>query len=104
MTMRYLGVMRGAGMLTDTEGQSYGRAEYDIDGFLTPAGEVVASGELRMTAEALSLAFGRTGLSLLTENGNRLSLRFSGKRPSVAADAAHVDVTEGLPPAKKWRH
>jgi hypothetical protein len=104
MTIRYLGVMRGVGTLTGGEGEDLGRAEYDIDGFLTRTGEIVASGELRMDAEALTLVFGRVGLRLLTEDGQRLSVRFSGKRPGEAGNAAHVDVTEGLPSAKKWRH
>ena len=104
MTMRYLGVMRGVGIVTGGDGQDYCRAEYDIDGFLTHTGEIVASGELRMAAEALGLAFGRTGLHLLTEDGRRLGLRFSDKRPDATGEAAHVDVTEGLPPVNKWRH
>ena len=59
--MQYLGVMRGSGVLACGEEQM-GRADYDIDGFLTRPGEVVGSGEIRMSPEALNNAFGRQGL------------------------------------------
>ena len=39
---RYLGVMRGGGSLA-CDGQSLGRVEYEIEGFLKGPGEVVGS-------------------------------------------------------------
>jgi len=104
MAMHFLGAMRGAGTLSSADGQSFGPAEYDIDGFLQPAGDVVASGELRMEAEALSLAFGRNDLRLSIEGGRVLSVRFSTRRSDAVSGAAHVDITEGLPPAEEWPH
>jgi hypothetical protein len=102
--MQYLGVMRGAGVLAGSnDGQDFGAAEYDIDGFRTQTGEVVASGELRLPSDMLSLAFGRNDLRLQTEDGLLLTVRFSGKQYRVGSSAAHVDVTNGLPPAREWR-
>ena len=42
-SMRYLGVMRGSGSLACL-GQPRGRADYEIDGFQTPPGEIVRLG------------------------------------------------------------
>jgi hypothetical protein len=100
--MRYLGVMRGAGTLSCGE-EPMGRADFDLDGFLTRPGEVVASGELRMPAESLNNAFGRSDLHLVTDDGRVLNVRFSGKRMNAASDAAHVDVTGALPAPEQWR-
>ena len=102
--MQFLGAMRGHGTLTSsTDGQDFGSAEYDIDGFRTQNGELMASGELRLSSERLAQAFGRNDLRLLTEGGAQLSLRFSAKQVRVGADAAHVDITGGLPPPNEWR-
>jgi hypothetical protein len=104
MSMQYLGAMRGTGRLAGSDGQAFGPVDYDVDGYLMNTGKVVASGELRMPAEALTLAFGRNDLRLFTEDLGELTVRFSGKRQNLNEEAAHIDVTEGLPPAKKWRH
>ena len=101
-SMQYLGVLRGSGMLA-CAGESMGRAEYDIDGFLTRPGEVVGSGEIRMEPADLERAFGRTGLQLTTDEGRIFDVRFSGKRLDPSEGAAHADITAGLPPAKEWR-
>lgn len=102
--MQFLGAMRGHGTLTSSnDGQDFGSAEYDIDGFRTQNGELVASGELRLPSERLAQAFGRNDLRLQTEDGAQLTVRFSGKQVRVGADAAHIDVTAGLPPPKEWR-
>ena len=100
--MQYRGVMRGGGMLACGEDQM-GRADYDIDGFLTRPGEVMGSGEIRMSPEALNNAFGRQGLQLTTDDGRVLGVRFSGKRTDPASDAAHADFTGQLPAAAEWR-
>ena len=55
MSMRYLGVIRGTGRLTGSDGRGFGPADYDVDGYLMNTGKIVASGELRMPAEALTL-------------------------------------------------
>lgn len=103
MSMHYLGVIRGTGRLAGSDGQGFGPADYDLDGYLMPTGKVVASGELRMSAEALGLAVGRNDLRLITEDRGVLTVRFSS-RHKPHEQAAHVDVTDGLPPARKWRH
>ncbi len=100
--MRYLGALRGAGVLVGATGP-LGRADYELDGYLVKPGEVVASGEIRMKSEELNEAFGRRDLSLRTEDGRVLELRFSGKRLSATSNAAHADVRSGLPDAKDWR-
>lgn len=101
-SMRYLGVLRGSGTLACGE-EKMGRADFDIDGFLTRPGEVVGSGEIRMAPDDLNSAFGRTNLQLTTDDGRVLDVRFSGKRLDPSDGAAHADVTSGLPPAAEWR-
>ena len=101
--MHYLGGLRGAGVVTCGD-ETVARADYDFDGFLTKPGEVAASGEIRMLPKALRDVFGRKNLQLLTDDGRRLSLRFSEKRLHSASDAAHVDVTGELPLVSEWRH
>lgn len=83
--------------------EQMGRADYDIDGFLVRPGEVVGSGEIRMSPDALRHAFGRTGLQLTTDDGRILEVRFSGKRFDATHGAAHVDIGGDLPAAGKWR-
>ena len=100
--MQYLGVLRGSGVLACGE-EEMGRADYDIDGFLTRPGEVVGSGESRMSPEALNNAFGRQALRLTTDDGRILDVRFSGKRLDPASDAAHADISGQLPAASEWR-
>lgn len=100
--MQYLGALRGDGLLSCGIGQ-IGRASFELDAYLTRPGEVVASGEIRMQAEALNDAFGRRDLQLLTDDGRTLSIRFSGKRLNPLSDAAHVDVGGELPPPSQWR-
>ncbi len=102
--MQFLGALRGQGMLSSSDdGQEFGSAEYDIDGFLNQKGETMASGELRLDPERLALAFGRRDLKLQTENGISLDVRFSAKQMPVGTDAAHIDITGGLPAPKDWR-
>ena len=100
--MQYLGVLRGSGALTCGEEQM-GRADFEIDGFLTRPGEVVGSGEIRMSPEGLNNAFGRQDLRLTTDDGRVLEVRFSGKRLDPASDAAHADIGGQLPAASQWR-
>ncbi|MBS0219630.1 MAG: hypothetical protein JSR91_02705 [Proteobacteria bacterium] len=100
--MRYLGALRGTGTL-ESSGEAMGRVDYEFDGYAPRPDQVVASGEIRMDADALSNAFGRRDLSLRTDDGHVLAIRFSGKRQSAPNNAAHVDVYDGLPPAKRWR-
>ena len=102
--MQFLGAMRGQGTLTSSnDGQDFGSAEYDIDGFRTQNGELMASGELRLSSERLAQAFGRNDLRLQTEDGAQLTLRFSAKQMPAGSDAAHIDITGGLPAPKDWR-
>jgi hypothetical protein len=100
--MQYLGPLRGAGVLIGGTA-SLGRVDYELDAYLVRAGEVVASGEIRMNAEELNDAFDRRDLSLQTDDGHTLGLRFSGKRSSPSSDTAHADIRGGLPDAKRWR-
>jgi len=100
--MRHLGVLRGSGVL-DCKGEAIGRVEYELDGYFVRQGEIVASGEVHMDAALLAGAFGRNGLTLRTDDGLALSIRFSGKRLPPSSTVAHVDVRDGLPDEKAWR-
>jgi hypothetical protein len=100
--MRHLGVLRGTGTLVGETGP-LGRADYEFDGYLMRPGEVVASGEIHMNPAELNEAFGRRDLSLQTDDGRLLGVRFSGKRHSQTSTVAHADVRSGLPDAKDWR-
>jgi hypothetical protein len=99
--MRYLGALRGTGTLVGETG-AFGRVDYELDGYLMRPGEVVASGEIRMNADALNAAFGRRDLSLQTDDGLTLGVRFSGKRLSSTSDIAHADIRGGLPDTQDW--
>ena len=102
--MQFLGAKRGQGTLTSSDdGQDFGSAEYDIDGFRNDKGETMASGELRLDPDRLALAFGRRDLRLQTEDGVSLDVRFSAKQMPEGTDAAHIDITGGLPAPKDWR-
>ena len=103
MAMRYLGGLRGEGQLTLGD-QALGAVDYELDGYATPpAGGVAASGEIRATPAVLKKVFGRRDLKLVTESGRELGIRFSEKKLGGEGDAAHIDITSGLPDAKNWR-
>lgn len=105
--MRHLGVLRGSGLLSvnrpDEAAVDLARVEFEIDGFCTRPGEVLGSGEIRMAPEALERAFGLRDLVLTTDDGHALAMRFSSRRRDAGDDAAHVDITGGLPPVDHWR-
>ncbi len=101
--MQYLGGLRGVGTLKCGD-ETLGRADYDFDGFLTQPGQVIGSGEIRTTPEALKAVFRRKNPQLLTDDGRTLSLRFSERRLGTDKNIAHADVTGELPTAKEWRH
>jgi hypothetical protein len=101
--MHHLGGISGVGSLK-SDGQTVGRVDYDIDGFLTKPDRISGCGEIRMSPDALRQVFGRSNLKLLTEDGRLLSLRFSEKRLPLASDAAHVDVSGDLPRQSEWRN
>lgn len=100
--MRHLGVLRGSGVI-ERNGQALGQTTYEFDGYLLKQGEVVASGEMHMAAGTLADAFGRNDLTLRTDDGRTLSIRFSGKLPPSGRTVAHADVRDGLPPEREWR-
>lgn len=100
--MRHLGVLRGNGVL-ERGGEEVGPARYEFDGYLVKQGEIVGSGEVHMDAALLTDAFGRNDLTLRTEDGRVLSIRFSGKLPAPGKSVAHADVRNGLPTEKEWR-
>jgi len=100
--MRYLGGLRGAGTLR-CKGLDLAPADYELDGYLVPPAGVAGSGEIRTTPEVLRKVFGRRDLELVTEDGRALSFRFSEKKLLAGDDAAHVDVTGGMPDASNWR-
>ena len=100
--LQYLGRLRGAGALA-CDGEAMGHATFEIDGFRTRTGEVVGSGEIRMTPAELDHAFGRANLTLTTDDGRVLAVRFSGKRHDASEHAAHADITGDLPAAKHWQ-
>ena len=64
---------------------------------------MVGSGEIRMAAAELDRAFGRVNLTLTTDDGRVLTVRFSGTRHNAADSAAHADIAGDLPAAKHWR-
>ena len=99
--MKYLGVLRGSGLLSTPE-ESLGRADYEIDGYLLKPGEVVASGEVRMTVDDLLRAFGQPHLRLQTDDGRKFAIRFSGKKLAPASTAAHADFSGDLPKESAW--
>lgn len=99
--MQFLGVLRGNGLLSAGQ-ETFGRVQFDIDGFLTRPGEIVASGELRMIDGELTSAFGRTDLILTTDQGRTLKVRFSGSRKQMACEAAHADIAGDLPAKGEW--
>jgi len=101
-SMRFLGVLRGSGSMACL-GRPMGRADYEIEGFLTRPGEIVGSGEIRMAPEDLNLVFGRADLQLTINDGRILGVRFSAKRLDPGSDAAHADIGGDLPPASQWR-
>ena len=100
--MRYLGVMRGNGSLS-CDGQPLGKVEYEIEGYLNRAGEVVGSAEIRMAPDKLDYAYGRRNLQLTAEDGRVLDVRFSGNRNNARNSEAHADIRGDLPPAAEWR-
>ncbi|HEX9329656.1 MAG TPA: hypothetical protein VF915_24225 [Reyranella sp.] len=101
-SIQFLGRLSGAGALA-CDGEDMGRATFEIDGFRTRTGEVVGSGEIRMIPAELDRAFGRTNLTLTTDEGRVLAVRFSGKRHNASENAAHADITGDLPAAKHWQ-
>ena len=101
-SIQFLGRLTGAGTLA-CDGEAMGHATFEIDGFRTRTGEVVGSGEIRMSPAELDRAFGRTNLTLTTDEGRVLAVRFSGKRHNASENAAHGDITGDLPAAKHWR-
>jgi hypothetical protein len=101
-SIQHLGRLRGSGTLACGD-ETMGHATFEIDGYRTRTGEVVGSGEIRMTPAELDHAFGRSGLTLTTDDGRVLDVRFSGKRHDSSEAAAHADIRGALPPAKYWR-
>jgi len=100
--MKYLGVLRGSGVLASANEGLLGAATYEIDGYLIKPGEVAASGELRMTPRDLARAFGQPNLRLRTKDGRSLSVRFSGRKLPSGCSAAHADFGGDLPDAMAW--
>ncbi|MBN9087573.1 MAG: hypothetical protein J0J01_11745 [Reyranella sp.] len=100
--MKFLGKLRGNGTLASTDGP-IGPAGYELDGYVMRPGAVVASGELSLEAGVLLGAFERRGLHLVTADGRKLPLRFTGKPSDRHGRIAHVDISEGLPDEKEWR-
>jgi hypothetical protein len=102
--MRYLGTLRGAGVLKSGDDATGVPATYDFDGFLRKNDQVASWGEIRMSAAALRTVFGRRDLCLLTEDRRVLHLSFAEKKLGAAGDAVPVDVSGELPGPLDWRH
>jgi len=100
--LRFLGKLRGRGTVTSAD-RMIGPADYELDGYVMRPGAIVASGELRMAALALQDAHAAPAVRLVTAQGHSLPLRFTGKPSDRGGDAAHVDISEGLPDEKEWR-
>jgi hypothetical protein len=99
--MQYLGSLRGTGSLL-CGGKPGGRADYDFDGYVRPAGEIDGSGEIRMPPAALKEIFGRRDIQLQADDGRIFTLRFSDRKLRAASEAAHVDLTGDLPTISDW--
>lgn len=100
--MRFLGKLRGGGMLTAVDG-TIGPVQYDLDGYLMRPGAVVASGELHMASGTLETTVDRQGFRLITAEGRSLPFRFTGKLSDRQGQFAHIDISEGLPSENEWR-
>lgn len=100
--MRFLGKLRGSGTVANADG-TIGAADYELDGYVMRPGAIVASGELRMASAALAQAHLGQGVRLMTADGRAFPLRFTGKPSDRGGEAAHVDISEGLPDEKEWR-
>jgi hypothetical protein len=101
--MQYLGALRGTGLLT-CDGESIGRADYEFDGFVRPAGEINGSGEICMPSAELKEVFGRRGIQLRTDSGRIFTLRFSDKKLSHASSVAHVDLMGDFLTISDWHN
>ncbi|MFI5029739.1 MAG: hypothetical protein ACHQPH_03455 [Reyranellales bacterium] len=99
--MKFLGKMRGSGTVTNASGP-IGTADFELDGYVVRPGAVVASGELRMASAELERAQGG-GQVRLTTPGGTFGLRFTGKPSDRGGDAAHIEISEGLPEEKEWQ-
>jgi len=93
--MRYIGGLRGAGILMRGSDQ-VARATYDVDAYQTRPGEITGSGEIRTNRQALKDIFGLTGLTLVTDDGRTLKLRFTEKQLRAESVVAHVEVVGEL--------
>jgi hypothetical protein len=100
--MRFLGKLHGTGTVAGSGG-TIGPADYELDGYVVRPGAIVASGELRMPSAALARTLDQPGVCLVTADGHTLPLRFTGKPSDRGGDAAHVDISEGLPTEAEWR-
>lgn len=100
--MKFLGKLRGSGTLASADGP-IGPAGYELDGYIMRPGAIVASGELSLEAGVLRDAFDLRGLYLITADGRKLPLRFTGKPSERHGRIAHIDISEGLPAEKEWR-
>ena len=96
LIMHYIGGISGHGVLM-CNGEHIARTSYDFDGFFTEPVGVTCCGEIQLSAAALKDVFGRSGVQLLTDEGNLLDLTFSEKVLLSASDVAHVDVKGELP-------
>jgi hypothetical protein len=100
--MRFLGKMRGSGTVANASGP-IGSADFELDGYVVRPGAIVASGELRMASAELELAQGGGQVRLTTAAGSTFGLRFTGKPSDRGGDAAHIEISEGLPEEKEWQ-
>lgn len=100
--MRFLGKLRGTGTVASADG-TIGQADYELDGYVMRPGAIVASGELRMASAALERAHAGQRVQLVIADGRTLPLRFTGRPSDRGGDAAHIDISEGLPDEKEWR-
>jgi hypothetical protein len=93
--MRYIGGLRGAGVLALGE-EHIARANYDFDAYQTRPGEITGSGEIRAARKVIKDIFGMQGLSIITDDGRTLRLRFTEKQLRENSTSAHVDVVGEL--------
>lgn len=80
-----------------------GRADYEFEGFIKPAG-ISGGGEICMAPAALMEVFGRKNIQLQTDGGGTFFLRFSDKKLPLASTVAHVDLVGDLQTISGWHN
>lgn len=97
--MIYLGQLAGVGSLVSAE-LPVQPVAYELDGFRTKQGFVLASGELCATGGTLDDYVGLKDVAVVIEDGRRLGIMIGAEVEAVSG-ARHVEVlAKGLMPSE----